>query len=151
MAYPFKFTRKWTKIGFVSVLNSAAIMVFIAILIGMALLAMQYILIDNADLFGTREHYTEFGIIPLSLILIAFLVLKSIAIAVALADSIVGGRAGTDFQKKIAKFAAWVGKKIFSAVTGGVGKVFLRSKAVQRARDARDRAKEKLDRWAGRS
>ena len=151
LAYPFKFTRKWTKIGFFSVLNSAAIMAFIAVLIAMALLAMQYILVDNADLFGTREHYYEFGIIPLSLILIAFLILKSIGIAVSLADAIVGEGGGTDFQRKIAAFGAWVGKKIFSGITGGLGKVFFKSPAAQRIKDARDRAKDKLDQWAGRS
>ena len=79
LAYPFKFTRKWTKIGFLSVLNSAAIMAFIAILVAMTLLAMQYVLVDNAVLFGKRENYIDFGIIPLSLILMAFLVLFTLA------------------------------------------------------------------------
>lgn len=150
MAYPFKFTRKWTKIGFLSILNSSAIMAFIAILIAMALLAMQYVLADNADLFGTREHYTEFGVMPLSLILIAFLILKSIGIAVSLADSIVGGGAGTDFQRKIAAFAAWTAKKLFSAITGGFGKIITNNPTLQKMRDARDRAKKKLDKMAGR-
>ena len=150
MAYPFKFTRKWTKIGFLSVLGSAAIMAFIAILIAMSLLAMQYVLVDNSDLFGTREHYTEFGVIPLSLILIAFLVLKSISLAVALAGSIVGGSTETDFQRKIASLAAQMGKRVFSAITGGLGKVLLKSQTIQKMKDARDRAKTKLDHWAGR-
>lgn len=151
LAYPFKFSRKWTKIGFLSILNSSAIMAFIAILIAMSLLAMQYILTDNADLFGTRAHYSEFGVMPLSLILIAFLILKSIGIAVSLADAIVGGGAGTDFQKKIAAFAAWTGKKIFSALTGGLGKVLLKNPTVQKMKEARDRTKEKLNKMAGRS
>lgn len=151
LAFPFKFTRKWTKIGFLSVIGSAAIMAFMAILIAMALLAMQYILVDNADLFGTREHYTEFGVMPLSLILIAFLVLKSITLAVSLASSVVGGSSDTDFQRKVASLGAQMGKRVFSAITGGLGKVLLKNPAVQRIKDARDRGKDKLDHWAGRS
>ena len=150
LAYPFKFSRKWTKIGFLSVLNSAAIMAFIAILIAMTLLAMQYVLTDNADLFGTREHYTEFGVIPLSLILIAFLVLKSIGLAVGLAGSIVGGSAGKDFERKIASLGAQIGKRAFVFVTHGFGKVFLKNPTIQKIKDARDRGKEALNRFAGR-
>ena len=151
LAYPFKYTRKWTKNGFLSILNSSAIMAFIAILIAMALLAMQYILVDNTDLFGRRENFTEFGIIPLSLILIGFLILKSIGIAVSLADSFVGGGAGSDFQKKIASLAAQVGKKLFTWVSGGVGKLIMKSPAAQRIKEARDKAKENLNKMAGRS
>ena len=126
-------------------------MAFIAILIAMALLAMQYILVDNTDLFGRRENFTEFGIIPLSLILIGFLILKSIGIAVSLADSFVGGGAGSDFQKKIASLAAQVGKKLFTWVSGGVGKLIMRSPAAQRIKEARDKAKENINKMAGRS
>ena len=150
LAFPFKYTRKWVKIGFESVINSAAILAFIAILIAMALLAMQYILVDNAVLFGKRENYTEFGVMPLSLILISFLVLKSIGIAVSLADSLVGGAGGTDFQKKIAKFAAWMAKKVFSAVTGGFGKLIADNPAVQKMKETREKVQERIKQMAGR-
>ncbi len=123
MAYPFKFSRKWTKTGFVSVLNSAAIMAFIAIMVSMSLAAMQMIILNNYDLFIT-ENFTDAGIMPLSLILIGFLVLKSIEISVALAGTLVGGGAGTDFQKKIAKAAASAAKKVLSSFTAGASKVF---------------------------
>lgn len=150
MGYPFKYTRRWTKIGFLSIINSAAIMAFIAILIGMALLAMQYVLVDNSDLFGTRANYAEFGVIPLSLILIAFLILKSVGISVSLASSIVGGSADTDFQKKIASLAAQVGKRVFSALTGGLGKVLMKNPTIEKMKEARDRIKKAMDKAAGR-
>lgn len=123
LAYPFKFSRKWTKIGFVSILNSAAILAFIAIMVSMALLAMQMILVENADLFVT-ENFADAGIMPLSLILIGFLVLKSIEISVALAGTLVGGNAGTDFQKKLGKAAAQAGKAVIHAISAGAGKMF---------------------------
>jgi len=151
LAYPFKFTRKWTKIGFLSILNSAAIIAFMAILISMALLAMQYILIDNSDLIANRDNFVDFGVIPLSLILVAFLILKSIGISVALAGSIIGVESATDFQKKIASLAAQVGKRLFSFVSGGVGKLLMRSQSVQRIKEAKDKMKERLNQWAGRS
>ncbi|HCU58812.1 MAG TPA: hypothetical protein DIC64_02400, partial [Alphaproteobacteria bacterium] len=151
LAYPFKFSRKWVKIGFESVLNSAAILTFIAVLIAMSLLAMQYILFDNADLFSKREHFTEFGVMPLSLILIAFLVLKSCTIAVALADSIVGGAGNTNFQKRVAKFAAWMAKKVFSAVTGGLGKIVAENPTLQKMKEVRQKAQDRINQLAGRS
>lgn len=151
LAYPFKFSRKWVKVGFESILNSAAILAFIAILIAMALLAMQYILFDNADLFGRRENYVEFGVMPLSLVLIAFLILKTCGIAVALAGSLVGGGGNTKFQERIAKFAAWMAKKVFSAVTGGFGKIIAENPAVQKMKEARKKAQDKINQMAGRS
>ena len=151
LAYPFKYTRKWTKIGFLSVLNSSAILAFIAVLIAMSLLAIQYVLVDNADAFGRKDNYMEFGIIPLSLILIGFLVLKSVGIAVSLADSFVGGGAGTDFQKKIASLAAQAGKALFTWVTGGVGKLFMKNPAIQKMKEARDKVKQQMDKLAGRN
>ncbi|MBR2299255.1 MAG: hypothetical protein IJ870_01615 [Alphaproteobacteria bacterium] len=151
LAFPFKFSRKWVKVGFESILNSAAILAFIGVLIAMALLAMQYILVDNADLFGTREHYYEFGVMPLSLILIAFLILKTCGIAVSLANALVGGGGNTKFQERIAKFAAWTAKKVFSAVTGGLGKIVADNPTVQRLREARIKAQDKINKMAGRS
>ena len=87
---------------------------------------------------------------PLSLILISFLVLKSIGIAVSLADSLVGGAGGTDFQKKIAKFAAWMAKKVFSAVTGGFGKLIADNPAVQKMKETREKVQERIKQMAGR-
>ncbi|MBO4285078.1 MAG: hypothetical protein J5895_02460 [Alphaproteobacteria bacterium] len=150
MAYPFKFSRKWAKAGFLGVLNSAAIIAFIAILASMAILAMQMILIDNSETLGTKNLYREFGPEVLSLILIAFLILKSIGLAVSLAGTLVGGGAGTSFQKRIGKMAAWIGKRAFSIVTGGVGKIVLSTTVGQKLKAARDNAQKAISKAAGR-
>jgi len=151
LGYPFKFSRKWVKVGFESIINSAAILAFIAILISMALLAMQYILVDNAELLGKRANYTEFGVIPLSLILIGFLILKSTGIAVALADTMVGGGGGTKFQEKIAKLAVWAGKKVLSWATGGLSKIALENPVIEKMVEMRKKSQKKINEMAGRS
>ncbi len=150
LAYPFRYTRKWTLKGFLIILNSAAILALIAIIIALSLMAMQILLIDNSALIGDRDLYVEFGAVPLLVLLIAFLVLKSIGLAVSLAGTLVGGGGGTDFQKKIASLAAQVAKKAFIAITGVIGKIISQSKAVQAIQQKRQEAKDKINELAGR-
>ncbi len=150
MAYPFKYTRKWVKQGLLIVLNSAAILAFIAIVIALALMAMQILLVDNSALIGNRDSYREFGAPALIVLLVAFLVLKSIGLAVSLASSVVGGGGGTDFQKKIASLAAQIAKGAFIWVTGGVGKVFTQTRIGQALEQKRNDAKNKINELAGR-
>ena len=76
LAVPFKFSRKWTKQGILTIFNSSAIMMCIAIIATMAMLAMQSIIKDNYDILGDKQAYQEFGIVMLSMILIAFLMKK---------------------------------------------------------------------------
>ncbi len=121
LAVPFKFSRKWTKQGILTIFNSSAVMMCIAIIATAAMLAMQTIIKDNYELLGDKQAYQEFGVVMLSMLLIAFLVLKSVGLAVSLANSIVGGGGNTNFQQKIAKLAAWTAKKVFGVVTGGIG------------------------------
>ena len=141
LAIPFKFSRKWAKGGIETIFNSSAVMMCIAIIATMAMLAMQTIIKDNYEFLGDKQAYQEFGVVMLSMVLIAFLVLKSIGLAVSLADSIVGGGGGTNFQKKIAKLAAWTAKKLFLVVSAGAGKVL--TSVVDRVRVLRE-AREKI-------
>ncbi len=150
LAYPFKFSRKWVKEGFLTILNSAAILAFIAIIASMAILAMQMVLIDNADALGNRNLYQEFGPELLSLVLIAFLVLKSIGLAVSLAGTLVGGGGSLNFQKKIGKLAAWAAKRVFNFITGGIGKVVSSNPVVQKMKAAKKDSQGKLNKLAGR-
>lgn len=141
LSVPFKFARKWTKQGVLTIFNSSAIMMCIAVIATMAMLAMQAIIKENYDMLGDKQAYQEFGIVMLSMILIAFLVLKSIGLAVSLADSLVGGGGSTEFQKKIAKLAAFAAKTIFSFVTAGIGgrimAIFQKAKAAKTASKAK--------------
>lgn len=146
LAFPFKFSRKWTKEGLLTIFNSAAVMMCIAIIATMSMLAMQTIINDNYDFLGDKQAYQEFGIVMLSMILIAFLVLKSIGLAVSLAGSLVGGGGNTNFQKKIAKLAAWTGKKLLGLVTAGASVPF--TKAVESIKVLRE-TKNKVQKAKG--
>lgn len=131
LAIPFKATRRWSKQGMLTIFNSAAVMMCLAIIATMAMLAMQTIINDNIEFLGSSaddggkvrafKQYEDFGPPLLSIVLIAFLVLKSCGLAVSLANSIVGGGGNTNFQKKIAKLAAWTAKGLFLLVTLGSG------------------------------
>lgn len=154
LAVPFKFSRKWTKQGILTIFNSSAVMMCIAIIATMAMLAMQTVIKDNYELLGDKQAYQEFGVVMLSMLLIAFLVLKSVGLAVSLANSIVGGGGNTNFQKKIAKLAAWTAKKVFGFVTGGVGTAVMNTlsqvKAVANAKEKAGKFKDALNKMAGR-
>lgn len=121
MAYAFKPTRGWTATGFKTILNSAAFMMCIAIVILMALAAVQQILVDNRELFeGDETSLADFSKPLLMLMLVAFLLVGAMDIAKTIADELVGGGGNTNFQKRVAKMGlavlTWagigVGKKI---------------------------------------
>lgn len=143
LAIPFKATRGWAKEGALTIFNSAACMMCLAIIASMAMLAMQYMINDNSGNFGNQDMYKEFGPVPLSVLLISFLILKSSGIAVALAGSIVGGGGNTNFQKKIGKLAAFAAKKVFAFITSGAGKVVTNIiDKNEKLREARKKAQE---------
>jgi hypothetical protein len=86
------------------------------------------------------------------------LILKSSGIAVALAGTIVGGGGNTNFQKKIAKLAAFAAKKLFTFITSGAGKVVTSvidkheklREAREKIKKAREKVENSLNRLAGR-
>ena len=150
LAYPFKFSRKWTKEGFLMMINSAAILAFMAIIAAVAMLAMQIILANNSSLLGDRDLYNEFGLTSLMMILISFLVLKSITMAIQLSSSLVGGGGSSNFQRRIAKLGASIAKRAFSFVTGKIGKVFSNTSAGQKLKERREHARKVLEKISGR-
>lgn len=160
--YAFEQTRKWTITGFKIILNSSAIMLCMAILTSMAILAMQNIL-TNADIgsFGEVEKYNNPGVIPISMLFLGIIILKSCRLAVDMSDSITGGKGGTKFQQQAAAVIGTIGKGMFMLITMGAGKVATfavehsrRLKAaaekVQKARTKMSKAKRAMDRLAGR-
>lgn len=150
LAYPFNFSRKWTKTGFLMMINSSAILAFMAIISAMTMLAMQILIENNSSTLGDRDMYAEFGITSLTLFLISFLVLKSISTAVTLANSVVGGGGTADFQKKIGKLGAEVGKKLLGWVTGGAAKVVTKTSVGQKLREHKEHFEQGLKHMAGR-
>lgn len=104
MAFAFDKTKKWANFGFYTILNSAAFMMFIAIMITMALLAMEQVIKDNAAIFDAGQDYQsfkEFSVPFMCLIMIAFLLIYSVGIAQEVSGSLVGGGTDSVFQKKL--------------------------------------------------
>lgn len=104
MAYAFDQTKKWATFGFYTILNSAAFMMFIAIMMTMALLAMEQVIKDNSAFFDEGQDYQsfkEFSVPFMCLIMIAFLLIYSIGIAQDVSGSLVGGSTDAKFQRKL--------------------------------------------------
>lgn len=109
MSYAFKQTSSWAKNGFLTILNSGALMMFMAVMMSMALLAMEQIITDNTDVFNdnvSKMSFAEFSIPFMCIMLIAFLIASSVNIAQQVTDSLVGGNSDSAFQKRAGKLAA---------------------------------------------
>lgn len=99
-------------------------MMFVAIMIAVALLAMHEIMIspalglsgDNIEDF--RQNFKEFSIPVLCLLLLAFLIQSTMKIAQDLTNTLVGGDSSGSFKDKGAKAGAMV-LKFFTLGIGG--------------------------------
>lgn len=133
MSFAFKQTAGWAKNGFMTILNSAALMMFIAVMMAMALLAMEQVITNNGDIFGdgiSRASFTEFSIPFMCIMMIAFLVVSSVNIAQQMSEKLVGGSANSNFQKRAGKLAAVIAKAVFLF---GTGKLWKGAKALGKA------------------
>lgn len=118
MSYAFKQTESWAKTGFKTIINSAALMMFIAVMIAMALLAMEQILSDNSGIFNNGMSFTELSVPFMCLILVGFLILSSIKLAQQVTNSLVGGNSDSAFARRAATLAATIAKGAFKGAWG---------------------------------
>lgn len=110
MSYAFKQTSSWAKNGFLTIINSAALMMFIGIMMSMALLAMEKIITDNSDIFNDNANemsFSEFSIPFMCIMLVGFLISSSVNLAQQVTDSLVGGNSDSLFQKRVGTFVMW--------------------------------------------
>ena len=162
MFYPFEQTRRWAVSGFKIILNSAAMMMCLAILVTTSISAINEVLShDGIGKFDDVEKYKTLGSVPLALIFLGFAVVKITKIAVSLSNSVIGGGGDTNFQRKVTALIGTVGSLILAAVTLGAGKIItsmlahsarLRA-AQQRIQKIRERAakvRNKMNQLAGR-
>ena len=107
MSYAFKQTSSWAKNGFLTIINSAALMMFMGIMMSMALLAMEKIITDNSDIFNDNANemsFSEFSIPFMCIMLVGFLISSSVNLAQQVTDSLVGGNSDSLFQKRVGTF-----------------------------------------------
>lgn len=134
MGYPFKATKKWLSLGFVTMINSAGFMMFMAFMIAITLLALEQVIIDNQNIFiegNDDQAFKEFSVPFMCLLMIGFLIASSVDIAKQVTDSLVGGSSGGSFNEK-AKATMVGGIKIVGAVSGWLGGKILKHTGVGR-------------------
>ncbi len=151
MSYAFKPTKKWATTGFLTIINSGAYMMFVAVVMFMCLAATQQILLDNQDIFdGSDPDFAEFSVPFLILLLVAFLVVSSLGVAKEITDSLVGGSGDNKIQKRIGKMAAATGKFLLAKLTAGISNVVLMvSPRARRMKAGFDKYRGKLDELQG--
>ncbi len=159
MGYPFKPTEKWLGEGFKTILNSAAFMMFMAVMIAISMLALEQIMIDNADIFaeGQTKDFQEFSIPFMCLLMIAFLIASSVKIAQQVTNSLVGGDARGKFNEKAKAAIIGVAKAFGTLVSfgavAGISKVAAGRKILNKVQNAKAKVssfKSKINSLAGR-
>ena len=113
MAYPFKTTRNWVKIGFLTILNSAGFLMMIAVVISLVMLGMQQILeaYNGWILIGIGKDkgiggLDDFGVPFLVVMMIVLLLVSAVKIAKEVNNNLIGGGGEANFQKKLAAVGA---------------------------------------------
>lgn len=153
MSYAFKATSGWVKHGLMTILSSASLMMFIAVMMAMALLAMEQVIMDNADIFDTgvsQASFAEFSIPFMCIMMIAFLITSSINIAQQMSGKLVGGSADSKIQKRVGKLAATIAKAVFSWITGGLSKIGDAIAPIRKTKNFYKKAKQGMKEIAGR-
>ena len=146
MSYAFDKTRGWTSTGFKTIMNSAAFMMVIAILIAMALLAVIQILQDNQAIFNPQGEaqeaaFKEFNPAVMSLLLVAFLIKNTLSVAQKMVSSIIGDNAEAKFQKKLKALVGMIAKGVLAWLTAGASKGVEAVQRIQKVKEQIDKVK----------
>lgn len=155
MAYAFGPTKKWTKIGFENIMNSAAFMMAFSIIIATVLIALTDLIDKNSNIFNPDNpqlHTHNLSVATLCLLLIGFLVFGSMGVSQQLTSSIIGGKTDAKFQQNLKATA----QAVLGVITGGLGWVakkvaFSEKTKVGRLLKSAGALRGKLDRLAGRN
>lgn len=151
MAYAFKPTSKWARIGFLTIINSAAFMMCIALVMIMIFAATQQVFSEQQAAFESEEVLADVSVPFIMFLLIAFLAVGSLNVAKSVVDQLVGGGGEANFQKRAGKalmgVAKWAGGLAGKAVMNAA---LANSETLRNIKSGADAAKAKLNSWAGR-
>ena len=155
MGYAFQYTRSWLGTGIKTILNSAAFMMFIAVIIAMTLTAIETLIIDNPNIFNPEGEniqttFREFSVPFMCLMMICFLIASSVGVASALADNLVGGSANSEFAKKAQTVLKWLVDGVLALVTGGSSMAIQKSVKGAKMMAKAQKAMQKVNKLAGR-
>lgn len=103
---PFRYTRKWSKHALLMFLNSAGCMLFIGLMIGLAVGALENIFADYAGKGELEPEKVEgiAGSMLLGMVLISLLMFNIPGQGIVLSDKFIGGGTSLVFAKKVSKF-----------------------------------------------
>ena len=102
MGYPFEKTKSWLSTGFFTILNSAAFMMFMAVMIAIAILAMETVMEKYTGFFDAGEdnmNFKQLSVPFMCLMMIAFLIASSVELAQQVCDALVGGSSKGNFNQ----------------------------------------------------
>lgn len=125
MSYAFKATKNWAKIGFLTILNSGAFMMCIALVMMIIFGTINRVITAEQAAFADKDSLADVSVPFIILLLIAFLTVKSLKVAQEIVNKLVGGGGEANFQKKAGTLAATLVKGAVSYFTGGLAKVAL--------------------------
>lgn len=148
MGYPFPKTRGLLGSGVKNMVNSAAFMMFFAIIIVICIQAMAITLKTFEKVFQGDEAFKDFSVPFVCIMMIGFLVISSIKIAGKLCDSLVGGAGASNpaFQKDAKALIVGSIKFALSFGTALVGMVLPKG-----AQNALKKGTDKLMGFAGKA
>ena len=160
MAYAFKFSRSLSASCVIIIVNSAAYMMMIAFVIATCLLALQNFIslpalgLNGEDPDAYETTFKEFSIALLCLLMMVFVIASTMKIVAELTGQLVGGNGSEEFQKQAGKFTAWLGKGLVMLLSAGIGALLMKvgfiAKTVNKAKDVKNKAIDKLNSLAGR-
>lgn len=159
MGYPFQPTKKWLSQGFVTMINSAAFMMFMAFMIAITLLALEQVIVDNQNIFiegNDDQAFKEFSIPFMCLLMIGFLIASSVQLAQQVTDSLVGGSSKGSFNAKAKAVIIGAAKVLGSIFTAGavaaVSKVAAGRKIIEKVQNGKAKVasfKNKMNSFRG--
>lgn len=144
MAYAFKPTAKWTKTGFLTIINSAAFMMCIALIMIMIFAATQQVLLEYKDVLLNKFSLANISVPFIMLLLISFLTVESLGVAKKIADKLIGGGGSANFQKQAGKALAGIAKWVGAGGIKAVGR-----KILEKSSKLRDVVGEANSAWGG--
>ncbi len=156
MAYAFGPTKKWTNIAFGNIMHSAAFMMAFATIISAILLGMMTLLTDpeTGKLFNPDDassHFSQISLVTICLVLIGFLVWKSLETTQQLTTSIIGIGVESKFQQNLKAVAGALKDMFFSGIDWALKKSgFYDNTKLGRALTAGGDLKRKMSEIAGR-
>lgn len=151
MGYPFEKTKSWLTSGFMTMINSAAFMMFMAVMIAIAILGMETVMEKNTDLFDSGVddvNFKQLSIPFMCLMMIAFLIASSVELAQQVCDALVGGSSKGSFNQTAKSVIVGTAKFLAMGVATILAKPF--KKPIEAIKRKGNQIKSKINSFAGR-